>query len=55
MSDVQYNDDGDYILGYVSIKIPNEFVRETVIETAYLNDMGTDKWQTFLSHDVYSE
>ena len=39
-SDVQYNDDGDYILGYVSIKIPNEFVRETVIETAYLNGYG---------------
>ena len=39
-SDVQYNDDGDYILGYVSIKIPNEFVRETVIETAYLNEYG---------------
>ena len=42
LSDVQYNDDGDYILGYVSIKISNKFVRETVIETAYLN-MGTDK------------
>ena len=39
-SDVQYNSDGDYILGYVSIKIPNEFVRETVIETAYLNGYG---------------
>ena len=39
-SDVQYNDDGDYILGYVSMKIPNEFVRETVIETAYLNGYG---------------
>ena len=39
-SDVQYNDDGDYILGYVSIKIPNKFVRETVIETAYLNGYG---------------
>ena len=39
-SDVQYNNDGDYILGYVSIKIPNEFIRETVIETAYLNGYG---------------
>ena len=38
--DVQYNDDGDYTLGYVSIKIPNTFVRETVVEIAYLNGYG---------------
>ena len=39
-SDPQFNEDGDYVLGYVSIKLPNEFLKELLIETAYLNGYG---------------
>ena len=35
--DPQFNDHGNYVLGYVSIKVPNKFVKELVIKTAYLN------------------
>ena len=39
-SDPQLNEHGDYILGYVSIKLPNEFLKELLIETAYMNGYG---------------
>ena len=40
-SDVQENDDGYYELGYISVKIVNEFIRESVIESVYLNCWST--------------
>ena len=39
-SDPQFNEHGYYVLGYVSIKLSNEFLKELLIETAYLNDCG---------------
>ena len=39
-SDPQLNEHGDYVLGYVSIKLPNEFLKELLIETAYMNGYG---------------
>ena len=39
-SDPQFNEHGNYVLGYVSIKLPNEFLKEMLIETAYLNGYG---------------
>ena len=39
-SDPQFNEHGNYVLGYVSMKLPNEFLMELLIETAYLNGYG---------------
>ena len=44
-SDIQENDDGYYVLGYISVKIVNKFIRESV-------SMGTDRLKTFLSHSL---
>ena len=32
-----YNDLGDFVLGYIAVKIVNEYKRENVIETIFLN------------------
>ena len=39
-SDPQLNEHDDYVLGYVSIKLPNEFLKKLLIETAYMNGYG---------------
>ena len=46
--DPQFNQDGDYVLGYVSIRLPNEFRKELLIETAYLNGYGYRAVEGFL-------
>ena len=46
-SDVQENDHGYYVLGYISVKIVNEFIRESVIESAYLNGYGYRQVENF--------
>ena len=45
--DLQENDDGYYVLGYISVKIVNEFIRELVIESAYLNGYGYTQVENF--------
>ena len=46
-SDVQENEDGHYVLGYISVKIVNDFIRESVIESAFLNDYGYRQVEEF--------
>ena len=46
-SDVKENDHGYYVLGYISVKIVNEFIRESVIESAYLNGYGYRQVENF--------
>ena len=46
-SDIQENDDDYYVLGYISVKIVNEFIRESVIESAYLNGYGYRQVENF--------
>ena len=46
-SDIQENDDGYYVLGYISVKIVNKFIRESVIESAYLNGYGYTQVENF--------
>ena len=46
-SDAQQNDHGYYVLGYISVKIVNEFIRESVIESAYLNGYGYRQVENF--------
>ena len=46
-SDIQENDDGYYVLGHISVKIVNEFIRESVIESAYLNGYGYRQVENF--------
>ena len=41
-SDPQFNEDGDYVL------LPNEFLTELLIETAYLNGYGYRVLEGFL-------
>ena len=47
-SDPKFNEHGDYMLGYVSIKLSNEFLKEMLIETAYLNGYGYRVVEGFL-------
>ena len=46
-SDIEGNDDGYYVLGYISVRIANEFIRESVIESAYLNGYGYRQVENF--------
>ena len=46
-SHIKENDDGYYVLGYISVKIVNEFIRESVIESAHLNGYGYRQVENF--------